>query len=296
MRIKMKVTTENFEDFIRGSFDYDKEKKKHTGIYIRSEHMDVGGGRIKKEEIDHLSEYDNIETVSISGLTQDTFEYFIEKYGREIRAIKFFKNKMVEDWSLLGTLPNLEFIYWFHNQRIDKMWDMSGNVNLKGICISDFSRLKKLDGVEKAPALEWFSMRDAVWNTSVAESYSCFKNTKVKYLEFWAKKILDEDISFIMDMPELEYFECAANMFSTEKFAYIMANCPDVRGNALNMFIEDTMYNKETQKFDIPALRLTGKGKRVFRKTDEKRRCKLEKEFMDMLEVYRGKSYEEFFC
>ena len=39
----------------------------------------------------------------------------------------FFKNKGVEDWSLLGTLPELEGLYWFHNQKITKFWDMSRN-------------------------------------------------------------------------------------------------------------------------------------------------------------------------
>lgn len=211
----MQITTDNFENFINGSWDYDKEKECHTGIWIRSNNMDVGGGRIAKEEIDRLSMYDNKEALTISGLTQETFEYFINKYGKELRAVRFFKNKMVEDWSLLGSLPDIEYIYWFHNQRITKLWDMSKNVGLKGLCISDFTRLKKLDGVEKAPNLEWFSMRDAVWDKTEVESYKCFSNTNVKYLHFGGKKILDGDLSFVADMPRLERFDFPPNLFET---------------------------------------------------------------------------------
>ena len=70
--------------------------------------MDIGGGRISIPEIDVLAEHPEAEAVRISGLRQDTFEYFIQTYGQRLRAIHFFKNKLVEDWSLLGTLPKLE--------------------------------------------------------------------------------------------------------------------------------------------------------------------------------------------
>lgn len=43
----------------------------------------------------------------------DSFEYFIKTYGAQLKAIRFFKNKLVEDWSLLGTLHKLEYIHFF---------------------------------------------------------------------------------------------------------------------------------------------------------------------------------------
>ncbi len=291
----MRITTENFDSFISGSWDYDKERDCHTGIWIHSDNMDVSGGRITNEEIDCLSTYENKETITISGLTQETFEYFINKYGSELRAVRFFKNKMVEDWSLLGTLPNIEYIYWFHNQRITKLWDMSNNLCLKGLCISDFSRLKKLDGIEKAPNLEWFSMRDAVWDKAEIETYTCFNNTNIKYLHFGAKKILDGDVSFVKNMSDLEYFECSPALFETEKIAWVMANCSTIKGCAFHIFIEDYMYNKESGQYDIPALRLTGKGKRCFRASDISKKNKLEEEFIHMMDMYRGKEYKEIF-
>lgn len=287
------ITTENFPAFITGSWDYDREKDCHTGIWIHSDNMDVSGGRITKEEIDRLDGYEHKEAITISGLTQDTFEYFIRRYGQELRAVRFFKNKMVEDWSLLGTLPQLEYVYWFHNQRIASLWDMSENVALKGLCISDFSRLKRLDGIWKAPNLEWFSFRDAVWDKNEVESYTCFAHTGIKYLHFGAKKILDEDVSFVTKMPKLERFDFNPSLFETEKIAWLMANCPKLEGCALHIFIDDWMLDKETKEYSIPALRLTGKGKRCFPATDEKKRKKLEDEFLRFMETYYKKDYPD---
>ena len=153
----MRITVDNFNQFIDNSYDFDGQ-----GIWIKPFDMDVSGGKITKEEIDELDQYETIEILIITGLRQDTFEYFIKKYGYKVKTIHFFKNKLVEDWSLLQSLPQLEFIYWFHNQRITKLWDMSNNDKLKGLCLEDFTRLNDLSGIEKAKNLEIFSMGDAV--------------------------------------------------------------------------------------------------------------------------------------
>lgn len=87
-----------------------------------------------------------------------------------LKAIRFFKNKLVEDWSLLGTLPNLEYVDCFANQRISSLWDMSGNTSLTGLCIKDFSRLSSIEGIATAPALKEFIIGNAIWDKMVIES------------------------------------------------------------------------------------------------------------------------------
>ena len=62
----------------------------------------------------------------------------------------FLKNKLVEDWSLLGMLPELEGMHFFRNQRITSLWDMRGNTALKALVIEDFTRLHDLPGLEMA--------------------------------------------------------------------------------------------------------------------------------------------------
>lgn len=231
-----------------------------------------------------------METLQISGLVQDTFEYFITKYGQELRAVRFFKNKLVQDWSLLGTLPKLEFVYWFHNQRISRLWDMSENTALKGLYISDFTRLKDLSGIQKAANLEIFAMGDAVWSTTIVDSYLPFADSSVKYLDFFGKEIEDENLGFIEKMPNLRKFDFPPYMFTTEKIAWVVSNYPDLEGYSFSPLLEEYIYSA-AQDCNIPALCMPGRGKRRFRADNEKSL----REFETLVEHYRGMRYSDAF-
>ena len=102
-----------YQDFLSREFPND------SGVFwLHGAKMDIGGGLLTEAEIDRLADCPDLDTIRVSGLKQKTFEYFIASYGRQFRRIHFFKNKLVEDWSLLAGLPELESLYWFHNQRI----------------------------------------------------------------------------------------------------------------------------------------------------------------------------------
>ena len=71
----------SFDDFVGGYFDYDPVKKIHTCLWLRDEKMDISGGKISVSDIDVLKDHPDTDTVTISGLRQDTFEYFIATYA-----------------------------------------------------------------------------------------------------------------------------------------------------------------------------------------------------------------------
>lgn len=138
--------------------------------------------------------------------------------------LHFFKNKKVEDWSLLGTLPQLEYLFYFFNQRIQKFWDMRNNTSLKAIVIKDFSRLKTLDGIQNAKNLEYFLLGNAVWDTAEVDSYKYFAHTGVRYLAFTGRKILDPSVEYLAHMPRLEAFHGLLYRSSIEQAAWVKAN------------------------------------------------------------------------
>lgn len=109
----MNITVESFDEFVSGAFDYDEATGKHTTLHLVNKAADVGGGTLTVEDIDVLKDYPMLDVVTVTGLHQDTFEYFVKTYGKQFRAIRFFKNRLVSDWSLLGELPQLEFVYFF---------------------------------------------------------------------------------------------------------------------------------------------------------------------------------------
>ena len=223
----------SFESFFNGSFDYDKATQTHSCLWLREEKMDISGGTISIEDIDKLKDYPDTDVVTISGLHQDTFEYFIKTYGMQFKAICFFKNKLVEDWSLLGTLSNLEYIHVFANQRISSLWDMSRNTALSGLCIMDFSKLDSIEGIGTAPALREFRIGNAVWSKMILKSLLPLANTNIEKFMFCGKSITENDYSFLANMPNLKQFDFPTNMLTTEQVAWIVANFPNLKGYAL---------------------------------------------------------------
>lgn len=241
------MTYQEFEELYRGTH--------HNGfVWIHAEKMDIGGARISKAEIDQLSQLETIDKIMISGLRQDTFEYFIETYGKRIKYLYLFKNKMVEDLSVLSTLRDIFFIHIFHNQRVTKLWDMTGNMALEGLVLDDFTRLHSLDGVQDAPVLQHLHFGDKVWSTSTLVDLKPLENTNLVSFTFQGKSVEKNDVSVYTKLPALKFLKCG-NLYTTEELAYIVAKCPSVEGPSLQPYVK---YNTTVGDKDVF---ICGKGK-----------------------------------
>ena len=286
----------SFESFVSGNFDYDKKTKTHNSLWLREENMDIGGGKITIADIDKLKNYPDTEVVTISGLKQDTFEYFIKTYGKQLKAIRFFKNKFVEDLSLLGTLPHLEYVYFFANQRVTALWNMTENKSLSSLCIEDFSRLTSIRGVETAPALKEFRIGNAIWNTMVLDSLMPLSNSKIERLSFTGRAIGDSDFSFLETLPELKVFDFATNVFTTEQVAWIAANCPLAEGYALKAKVDCMLSDSNEHLVDVPKSIIVGKRKPILKvKGNEEKIQKYVDSFEKLKKKYKGMSYKVAF-
>ncbi len=284
----------SFESFVDGSFDYDIKTQIHTCLWLREEKMDIGGGTITVEDIDKLKDYPDTDVVTISGLHQDTFEYFIKTYGKRLKAIRFFKNKLVEDWSLLATLTQLEYIHFFANQRISSLWDMSNNNSLTGLCIEDFSRLTSIKGIERAPSLKEFKIGNAIWDKMVLESLIPLAHTNIEKFSFYGKAITENDYSFLADMPELKQFDFPTNMITTEQVAWIVANFPDLDGFALKAKRDCDLFDSSFDK--VPGTLIVGKRKpSLIVAGNEKRIEKYVQHFECLKQKYKGVPYKQAF-
>ncbi len=284
----------SFESFVNGSFDYDKENRTHTCLWLREEEMDIGGGTISIEDIDKLKDFPDTDVVTISGLRQDTFEYFIKTYGTQLKAIRFFKNKFVEDWSLLGTLPNLEYVHFFLNQRIASLWDMSENISLTGLCIEDFTRLSSIEGIASAPTLKEFGIGNRIWNKMVIDSLMPLANTNIEKFMFSGKAIKENDYSFLCSMPNLKRFDFPTNMLPTEQVAWIVANFPELEGYALKAKVDCTLFDSSLN--NVPGAIIVGKRKpALLIDGNEKRIEKYIQNFEERKKKYVGVPYKTAF-
>ena len=144
------------------------------GYDIDLRQKEVGGGRITIEQIDSIRQYPDAKSIIISGLEQKTFEYFISEYGNQFQSISFWKNKSVENLSMLSELEHIEFITYFFNQKVTKLWDMRKNKKLKGLQIDDFTRLHTIDEIEYAicHGFQPVSLGDSRLRTETAALFS----------------------------------------------------------------------------------------------------------------------------
>ena len=285
----------SFEAFRQGNFDYDPETKKHACLWLREAHMDIGGGKISVEDIDKVKDYPNTDVVTISGLYQDTFEYFIKTYGPQFKAIRFLKNKHIEDWSLLETLPRLEYLDFFANHHISSLWDMRRNTALTGLCIQDFTQLSSIEGIQAAPALKEFVIGNAIWCKLTLESLMPLAHSNIEKFMFCGKTIADNDYSFLANMPNLKQFDFPTNMLTTEQVAWIVANFPELKGFALKSKKDCTLINSEYK--NVPGVLIVGKRKpSLIIEGNEKRIAKYDQSFELLKKKYAGIPYKVAFA
>ena len=109
-----------------------REKPEHL-VLIEN---DVSGGRITTDTIDKINDNPKAYEITISGLTQDTFNYFIDKYAMRFKAINFWKCPLVHDLNKISQLNQVEYITYFWNQRAESFWDFSKTSSLKGFSFS----------------------------------------------------------------------------------------------------------------------------------------------------------------
>lgn len=254
-------------------------------LFLEPADWDVGGGKITIEEIDIIKEYPDVKHIAISGLYQDTFEYFVKTYGKQFEAICFWKNKLVSDWSLLAELENVECICYFFNQRLEYFWDMSNNKKLKYLSIDDFSRLKDYSGLEKASALEGINFGNKVWARTELSHFPDMSQSTLKYVIHNAE-ISMEDAYSILKAPFLEQFDFGSSTYPTEFIAWVCSNYPHIKGFCLKPYID----------YEDGYISVTGKRKKTFDATTEKG-LKMKKSavenFEKMVSKYNGMTFEE---
>lgn len=254
------------------------------------ENMNVSGGIITNEDIDKLKDRPHIKAIDISGLRQDTFDYFIDRYGQQFEIISFWKCPLITDLSKLSALSNLKCVVFFWNQRAETLWDMSGNHSLRGVFLNDFSRLHNLDDLCSAPMLEELHFGDAVWDGLVLNSLKPLQNCRnLKYLTFSAKKIIDNDLtplSFLTDLEELWFSE---KLFSTEQIAWLKTKLPNVESRMLAPFITINPIEWKTAKgIKYKDTLICGKGKPFLdSNADHLRIEKYADEFRALVEHFR---------
>lgn len=194
---------------------------------------EVDGGSVSVDQIDEtIGNAPNAGSIVISGLKQDTFEYFVKQYGKQFEAISFWKNKLVEDLSPLCKLNDIKFINFFFNQKATSLWDMSGNKALTGLSIYDFSRLHNIEEIETAPNLEFFGLGDQVWAGMTIDSLKPIANTRIKHFEWYGKTVSDNDYKCLAQ-GKIEVLDINPTRFTLDELTDLLALFPETLSGSI---------------------------------------------------------------
>jgi hypothetical protein len=210
----------------------------HNEFDINLCQKDVGGGIISYEQIDEIEKFTDAKTIIISGLKQDTFEYFVTRYADQFEAISFWKNKGVENLSCLGELKKIKYINYFFNQSATTLWDMSANINLLGLGIYDFSKLHNINMIEAAPNLKSFHIGDKVTRSMTIQSFKPLVNTEIKHFEWWGKAVNDNDFT-CLSQSHIEELEINPTQFTLEELTDLLAYFPEtLKGSITRPYVK----------------------------------------------------------
>jgi hypothetical protein len=225
--------------------------------YLSLIQRDISGGRIKKQDIDILRKFPNVTEISISGLRQDTFDYFIENYGYQFKAIIFWKCPLVGDLKLLESLDHVEHIVYFWNQRAEKLWYFSKTTSLKRLSYDDCTRMHDISQISQSSSLEELNFGDVIWTKYILNTIDPLREcSSLRRRSFSAKKIIDEKIEPIAYLNRLERLSFPTRLFTTEQVAWLRAHVSDkVISKELNAYwtLEKplTINGKNTDTFIV---------------------------------------------
>ena len=244
-------------DYYLGVGFSDADQSTHFS-FLERDHPEV---RITRRELDTLASVPTATEISVNGLTQDTFEYLITQYGSQFKVINFWKCPLVHDLTALGSLPGIEYIVYFWNQRGEHLWDLSGNTSLKGFGFDDFSRLHDLSQLDGAPALQELYFGNKIWNKYVLQTLEPLSRcSTLKSLRFAARKIIDGRIEPLGHLTRLERLEFPHNQFTSKQVAWLKARLPEtIRSKVLTGYwtLDKPIHHNGKDKDTV----IVGKGK-----------------------------------
>lgn len=219
----------------RSVADLERVRRRTPSWLVDLTQPEVGGGRTTTEALATIDDHPRATAVRVSGLDQPTFERLVTHHGSRLTALELWKCPLVSDLDPLADLPGLRHVSIFWNQRATQLWDLDRTPALVGLALRDFTRCRRLDGLDAGSSLLELSIGDAVWPAWELDSLDPLTRlTGLRHLNLSPKKVRDDRIQPIGALSSLESLRLPFNLFSTEQHAWLRAHLPPtVRSEAL---------------------------------------------------------------
>lgn len=123
--------------------------------YSAAESITFGNKCLALSDIDaEMLYHKGVSHIQVCNPTQEEFDQFVTQYADQFASIYFFHMRKVKDLSLLATLKHVQWLL-FHNTHAERLWNMKGNLSLRGIMLSESRKIVyDLERLVDAPKLE----------------------------------------------------------------------------------------------------------------------------------------------
>lgn len=244
------------------------------------------GGWITKQVIDSIDEFQS-DTLEVSRLNQDGFEYLLTRFGSRFRKISFNKCPRIEDLSPLESFGQLEAIDYYWNQKAQRLWNLTKTPRLRALTLNNFSGLRDLSDLAVAPALASLTFGNLFSGSSSIESLEPVGSiATLQTLCFNPKKIADKRAAPLIRLKNLKSVDFSNRLFSTEQIAWLMARLPGVESERFCAY-------EHSGLLAATEVMVTGKGKPVLHiERDAVRLEKYVRSFERLVEHYRAHPLE----
>ena len=201
----------------------------------------------------------------ISGLKQNSFEYFVSNHAHNFSVICLAHCNLIKDFSCLEKLNKLEYLLIEWNIRATKLWDMSQNTSLNGLYLSDVKKVTNLSDIVTAPNLKELAIDETVdsqlgsnkWRLTTLSPID--NAPRLERLFLAISRIEDESILPLLKMKNLRKLHITMGLFTLEDFATINSTLKNT-----SVKPDRPYYVNENDESDLYA-RVVGKGRDVKR-------------------------------
>ncbi len=123
--------------------------------YTAAECITFGNKCLSLSVLDaEMQHHKGVSHIMVCDPTQEEFDQFVAQYADQYASIYFFHMRKVKDLSLLSTLQHVQWLL-IHNAHADALWDMQGNLALRGLMVSESKKtIYDLEPLVAAPSLD----------------------------------------------------------------------------------------------------------------------------------------------
>ncbi|WP_066172585.1 internalin [Bacillus marinisedimentorum] len=227
--------------------------------------------RGKTKNLERLRSFSILEKLWIYTVNQREFDTIMSLVNPKMLYIYEMR---VDDLSLLENQTNVEVMALEWNTKAAHLWDLSQNVSLKALSITDFSKLNDISPIQNSKSLELLDLAGGIWNTLKLDTLEPLqKLSQLKFLGLSNIKVQTESLEPISHLKELQELSIS-NQFPTEEYARLSIALPITHCDKFQPYVkmDDPINEKDVM--------VVGKRKPFLNsQTDGKRLQKYEAQF-----------------